>query len=419
MKKITYTLPKKSVKKDYILNMYGSMATSFVSVILLIAVSYILGEKSAGIFSLSYSTAQMFYTLAVFEVRNIQVTDAKSEFSFSDCFIFRIITACFVLLLAVAFVLFNKFDSEKAGVIILLCVYMAILSVSEVFQGNLHKNGYLYIAGFSSGTSVLTAATVFVISVLLTKNLVMSVIPMILVMLFWTMFFDVPFSSNFDRPSLKTSFSNIKKLFLCTAPLIISVFINQYSLNCPKYAIDKYLTDVDQSHYGYLVMPAFCISLLSMFIFRPQTITLSLKWNEKKYKEFNKISAILFGWVIATTAIVLLGGYFVGIPILNLLYNTNLNDQKHWLMILLLGGGFAAASSLCCLLVAITRKQNYAISAYVISGIVSIFLPNILVKNIGFAGAPISYLIQNAVLFFALLIVLFITVFKKSKEKNF
>ena len=85
MKRLVFKLPGKSAKKDFIFNMYGSMSVSFVSVILLIAVSHILGEESAGVFSLSYSTAQMLYTLAAFEVRNIQVTDTKGEFEFSEC----------------------------------------------------------------------------------------------------------------------------------------------------------------------------------------------------------------------------------------------------------------------------------------------------------------------------------------------
>ena len=102
MKNLVFSLPEKSKKKDFIFNMYGSMAVSFVSVLLLIAVSRLLGEEAAGIFSLSYSTAQMLYTLAAFEVRNIQVTDTKREFDFSDCLTFRLITIFAMLLMSFA-----------------------------------------------------------------------------------------------------------------------------------------------------------------------------------------------------------------------------------------------------------------------------------------------------------------------------
>lgn len=421
MKRFVFSLPERSAKKDFIFNMYGSMAVSLISVLLLIAVSRILGDEVAGIFSLSYSTAQMFYTLAAFEVRNIQVTDTKREFDFSVFLTFRLITIFIMLIFAVCFVLFKAFDGEKSIAIILLCVYMAAMAFGEVFQGSMHKNGYLQLSGFSLGTSVILAAIAFVVSAVITGKLLISIVPMILTMILWSCFFDIPFASNFSPPQLRFSFKKIKQLFLYTFPLIISVFINQYSLNCPKYAIDKYLTAVDQSNYGYLVMPAFCINLLSMFVFRPQILTLSKKWGQKNYKSFNKITGLLFGWIILATTVVLAGGYLLGIPILNLLYDTNLNNQKQWLMVLLAGGGFSAASSLCCVLVAVTRKQHYALIAYVVSTAVAIVLPDLLVRNIGFAGAPISYLIQNGVLFLGLFTVLSITVFSKvlqGKEKT-
>ncbi len=420
------TFPEKSGKKDFIFNMYGSMIVSFVSVILLVVVSRMLGDVQAGVFSLAYSTAQMLYTLAVYEVRSIQVTDEKKEFTFSDVFSFRIITIIGMLLLAVGFCVINSFDKTKTIAILLFCVYMAFLSLCEVFQGNVHKKGYLFISGFSLGTSVLLAAVAFVGSLVISRGfnvsdntkLVISIIPMIAVMLLWCLVFDIRVSSRFDKTKPKFNFAKIKKLSLYTTPLIISVFINQYSLNCPKYAIDKHLTDVDQSHYGYLVMPAFCINLLSMFVFRPQMLTLSKRWANKEYKSFNKTVTMLFAWVWLATVLVVAGGFIAGIPVLEFLYGADLSGKKLWLMVLLFGGGFSAASSLCCTIVAITRKQNFAIFAYIIAATVALFLPNLLVKDIGFAGAPISYLIQNTVLFTGLFIVLLITVFSKGLKKE-
>lgn len=418
MKKFAFSLPEKSAKKDFIFNMYGSMLMSFVSVFLLVAVSQILGEYAAGIFSISYSTAQMFYTIGAYEVRNIQVTDAKGEFEFADCLAFRMITTAVMVVVSECFVIFKGFDAVKSSVIMLLCVYMAFVSLSEVFQGNAHKNGYLYISGFSLGTSVLLASVAFIITLIVTKSLIISIIPMIAVMFVWIFAFDLPFTANFDKPIPEFRFNKIKSLFLHTTPLIISVFANQYSLNCPKYAIDKCLTDLDQSHYGYLVMPAFCINLLSMFVFRPNILLLSQKWNARDYKGFNKISALLFGWIAIATLIVLAGGYFFGIPILNVLYGTDLTSKKIWLLVLLVGGGFSAAATLGSMIVAVTRKQNYALAAYLAATVAAVVLPNILVKNYGFAGAPVSYLLINVVLFIALFVVLFVTVFSKSLHKG-
>ncbi len=418
MKKLLFSLPPKSAKKDFIFNMYGSMVMSFVSVFLLVIVSRVLGEEQAGIFSLVYSTAQMMYIIAAFEVRNIQVTDEKKEFTFADCFSFRIITIIFMLIFAVFFCFLNSFDLNKTVATVLLCLYMSFLAMSELFQGNIHKHGYLFISGFSLGTSVLLAAISFIVTIIVSQNLNMAIVGMVIAMFLWTLLFDTNISSRFDKIKLSFDFKKIGKLFIYTLPLLISVFLNQYSINCPKYAIDKYLTNIEQSHYGYLVMPAFCVNLLSIFVFRPQILTLSSRWENKEFKSFNKLVGLLFGWIILASIIVLAGGFIAGIPVLEWLYGVDLSGKKIWLMVLLISGGFSAASSLCCVLVAVTRKQNLALFAYAASAVLSLILPNVLVKNMEFSGAPIAYLIQNIVLFTALFIILYFTVFSKGVNKN-
>ena len=92
MQKFVYKLPQKSEKKNFIFNMLGSLTNAVVSLALMVVVSHICGGTVAGVFSLAYSTAQMMYTICVFEMRNIQVTDAKREFSFGGIAMFRIIT---------------------------------------------------------------------------------------------------------------------------------------------------------------------------------------------------------------------------------------------------------------------------------------------------------------------------------------
>ena len=96
MKKLVYALPQKSLKRDSIFNMIGSMANASVSVILQIVVSY-LAYKSLGIISLAYPMAQMMYTIGVFEMRNIQVTDAKRTFSVGEVFMVRIMSVSAML----------------------------------------------------------------------------------------------------------------------------------------------------------------------------------------------------------------------------------------------------------------------------------------------------------------------------------
>jgi len=412
-----YRLSEKSPKRDFIFNMFGSTAMSFVSVLLLMVVSYIKGEETAGIFSLSYSTAQMMYTVGMFETRTVQVTDTERNFSFSDFALYRILTVTLMLTASAVFVFAKGFGRDKAILTLIICAYMALLSISDIFQGCLHLNGYLKNAGFSLGAQVLLAATGFTATLLLTKNIFTAASVMAAVVLVWILVYDVPFARNFGSLMPKSSFEKIKKLFFSTAPLFISVFLNQYNFNTPKYAIDKYLTEIDQSHYGYLVMPAFIINLMSIFMFRPQLVPLSEKWAKKDYKGFNKTILMLYGWIVAVSLAALTGGWFLGIPVLNLLYHTNLNEYKLLFELLLIGGGFSAGSSLTIVLLAVIKKQRHALIAYFSAFVIALFAPNLLVKSFGFKGAIFSYLVITASLF-VLSFTVFIICLKTAKKKR-
>lgn len=409
-----YNLPQKSEKKNFIFNMFGSMVNAAVSVILLMVVSHTIGGEAAGIFSLAYSTAQMMYTICIFEMRNIQVTDAKREYNFGSVFAFRIITIIAMWLFFVVFSCIKGYSDEKLTVMILLSIYMSVLAVSDLFQGNLHLNGYLFLAGKSLGIQVSLSAICFTVTLIITKNLILSIIFMIIVAAIWTVVHDVPFSRNFSVPKPEFKFSIQKSIFFCAAPLFLSSFMHQYIFNAPKYAIDDILSPVEQSHYGYLVMPAFFINLLSIFVFRPQLVPLSQSWVKGEYKKFTKTVLMLYVWIAIVTVVALAVGYCIGIPVLELLYSADLSGRRSMLLVLLLAGCFSACCSLTSNLITILRKQNYCLAAYILTFAVSMFLPNYFVLKFGMMGAAISYLIEMALLFI-IMIVIFIAIFLKMK----
>lgn len=414
---LRYKLPNKNKTFDFIFNMFGSGMLSLLSVILLMTVSRTSGDKSAGVFSLCYSTAQMLNCIANFSLRDIQVTDAEHRYIFRDMTMFRTLSIVLMLISSVLFLLIKDFSGIKLTLAILLCVFMAFMAVSDIFQGNMHYNGYLSIGGASLGFQCVLCAVAFAVTLIIFKSLIVSVCVMIAVLLLWILFFDLPFAKNLGETKPKFSFAKQKELFFLTLPIFISTFLNQYNLNTPKYAINEYLTDIDQSHYGYLIMPAFVINLLSTFVFRPQLVSLSNEWKDKKYSSFLKTVTKLFGWILAVTVICLIGGYFLGIPVLNIIYSTDLSGYEYKFLILLAGGAASACSSLAIVLLAVIRKQKFALIAYGLAFAIAQFAPPMLVKNYGFLGAVLSYLTVTVSLF-VFLILIFTACFVKNSEKN-
>lgn len=395
-----YKLPQKSEKKNFIFNMLGSLTNAAVSVLLLIVVSNITkSAEISGSFSLAYSTAQMMYTICVFEMRNIQVTDAKREFSFASVSMFRILTIAAMWLFFAIFVTTKGYSGEKLYLMIILTAYMSLMSLSDLFQGNMHLNGYLSLAGKSLACEVALAAASFTVALIITKKPTIAAGFMIVAAMTWLLLYDIPFSNNFAKIRPKFDFNTQKRIFLYAIPLFLSSFAHQYIFNSPKYAIDSILSETEQSHYGYLVMPVFCINLLSIFVFRPQLITLSKNWAEKQLSAFKKTILKLYVWVVVVTAAALIGGYFLGVPVLEMVYNADLTGKRSMFMVLLFAGGFSAASTLTMTLFTTMRKQKLCLIAYAITFLFALTAPQMMVKTWGIMGAALAYLCEMVLLF--------------------
>lgn len=411
-----YRLPEKSVKKDFFFNMFGSAVNAAISVVLLIVVSHILGSEAAGIFTLAYSTAQMMYTVGAFEMRNAQVTDAKREFSFASLLGFRIVTILLMWVASALFILLRGYSGEKAWLIALICGYMSMIALADVFQGNLHLNGYLRVAGRSLGCVVILAAAAFSVTLYFTRNIVVAAMPMAAVALLWVIFHDIPYSRNFSGLKPDFALKRLKLLFLCALPLFLSAFLNQFIFNAPKYAIDTLMTEADQAHYGYLVMPAFVINLLSIFAFRPQLVSLSENWVKGEYARFKRTSLLLYLWIGIVTAAALGAGALFGIPVLGLLYGADLTGMRGVLLILITAGCFSACSTLALTLFTTMRKQKLCLIAYGAAAAFALAVPRLLVGKLGVLGAALAYLAETLLLF-AIMLTMLITVFVRTRKR--
>ena len=70
---------KKSIQFNSLCYTMGTLCSSATSVLLMLMVTRILGIIDAGIFSISYSIAQLMLTIGWFSTRSFQVSDIKEE----------------------------------------------------------------------------------------------------------------------------------------------------------------------------------------------------------------------------------------------------------------------------------------------------------------------------------------------------
>lgn len=409
---------KPSAKAVAFWNMMGSLVNAAVSVLLLMMVTRTLGDAQAGVFSLGFSVSLMMLTVGAFEVRPFQSTDIYKQFSFSAYFTFRILTCALMLVVTAGYLLVNGYSGEKAWVIALLCVLKCVEAFCDVFNGQAQQNDRLDVAGFSLTVRVFVYCTGFLVSLLLTKNLLISCGVMVVLALLWLVVFDAGTGRYFEKCRVSFRKDALLGLFKACFPLFLASFLMMYINNAPKFAVDAHLSSEYQTYYGIIFMPASVINLFSLFAFRPLLTKLTAYWNEQRYKPFLTTIAKLLLWIFAVTAAALIGGWLLGIPLLSLLYGTDLTAFKPELMVVLAGGGFNAVCVLLYYMITVQRKQKYVLIGYGSAALVAFLLGDRMVAAYGLMGASLTYLLSVL-----LLCILFVGIFtavlmKKRKGEN-
>lgn len=406
-------------KEIYIWNIAGSVANALASVFFLITVTRIAGEMESDIFSLGWSIAQLVMTIGTFQVRLYQATDVQGAYSLRQYVYFRYLTLAAMIVAALGYVGIYGYRGEKAAVVLSLTVYKAVEAYADVYQGWMQLKERLDLAGkglffrsvlsFAGFTGILAA----------TQSLTAACGSMILLSLgcLWLFEFRYMKKGNFiDDVTLEREKNFLWRLLVTCLPLFLNSFLVMSIFNAPKMAIDQamgagVLEQGAQTVYGILFMPASVINLVYL-VFRPVITKMALMWEAGRKKEYLKLIVQVTASLAGLSVFILLGGYFLGIPVLSLLYHVDLTNQREALLILLLAGGLNTLVNVLDNALTVIRRQYVLLTAYVLSWAAARIAAPRLVTVHGIIGAAWSFLLSMAVLLAAVLF-LFCTYMKK------
>lgn len=418
----TFILTSKHISWDsYFWNIVSSFLSAFQSVIFLMVVTRTTGLSDAGIFTLAYADANLFVFIGKYGVRNYQVSDVNQEYSFWDYKMARYISISAMVLAAMVHLfyqwVFQQYSWKKAMAVLLMCCFKVPDALEDVYFGEYQRKGRLDIAAKCMSIRLIASIGSLCIVFLATRDLVFSLTIAVIVsfavmelFLKWSVcLFDMGdcFSWRFVGMILKKCF-----------PLSVGLFLSQYIGNAPKYAIDMQLNDVMQACYGFLFMPVFVIGLFSSMIYSPVIHRMAGYWAAREMKLFLRQVLLQVLSVTIITALCMMGAYVAGIPVLSVLYSTDLSRYREELCILLLGGGFLALAGLLNVLVTIMRYQNYLLAGYVLVAVTAWLLSSKTVEKGGMLGAAWLYMMLMGALVILFAMIFTHVIVKEYKRKG-
>lgn len=400
------------MKKNIIWNAIGSTISSFSSLFFLILVTRINGLEDAGIFTYSFSTACILYTIGVYYGRAYQVTETKN-YSDTDYIYNRITTCILMLLAALLFLGIKHYSGYKTMVLFLLCLFKSLEAFSESLYAIIQEKNMLSLVGKSMTFKTIISFFFFLIVDLITKNVLLSILAIILVNLIIILFYD---KKNIGNIEVSTFDHNINKKLL-KAGLFTFAFsiLSIYVINASKYAIDGRLSEDMQAIYGIIIMPATIMSLFSQFIIQPYLMNIKSKLQNNDYKGFIKLVRNIMIFMLGIGIFSIILAYFIGLPILEIVYGVSLKLYKLNFLIIMIGSLFYGYSVLISFILIAMRKTFCQFIILLITSICALFISNYLVIHYELMGASIAYFL---VMFVEFIMYTFIMIFYLRKMKE-
>lgn len=404
-----------NTKKNYFWNMMGTTFVSFTSLILMILVTRINGIMDAGVFTFSFSSATIMNILALYCGRTYQVTENENEISDGSYLITRILTCFISLMICILFCVMNQYEIYKSLVFVTLCFYKIMEALIDYFYGLMQKNDKLYMAGISMTMRSILLILVFVIIDYLTKNLLISCISMICVAFLFLFFFDLKTVKGIEHIHFTWKKIQVKDLLKKASYTCIFSLISMIVINIPKYAIDYLSTNDVQAIYGIISMPATFIMLFGQFILQPSLVGMASAYKNKEKKLFNKSVFTISVIILASLIIILPVAYWIGIPVLNIIYGLNLNEYTIPLLIIIVGAAFYTISQILLNALITLRCTKEQMFAQFLLLFLSIVVSSFGVIKLGIYGSIYSYF---TIMIFQFIIYIVLYIYMVNKKFN-
>ena len=396
---------KPTGKQVFLWNLAGSVSNSFLSVVVLMIVTRMLTSTETDIFSLGWSISQMMATIGSFQVRMYKATDVCGVFKFGQYLEFRLFTLCLMIVSSVGYVLTKGYETYKAWIILILCLMRAVEALEDVFEGYFQQKERLDLVGKAVTYRVIITLVIFVVSLFVFHNLFVAVFALLVGFTISFILFNVRYAMSVKSFDLYKKWNRGKywviKLFREVSPLFVNSFLIMMVINTPKLQIDQAITqgvlkDGDQTIFNILFMPASVLTLIYI-VFRPLLTKMAIEWNDGRKKQFLHIVLIMLGGLFALSILVLLAAWFLGIPVLSILYGIELRNCKSELIVLITGGFLYTFSNVFDNALIVMRKQYLLLISYLVSWIFVNITVNYFVTSYGLMGASLSYTCAMAV----------------------
>lgn len=302
---------KKNIKINIFWNTFGSIFYSFCQWLITIIVVKMATYETAGYLSLAMTTSSSFSAIALFSMRNYQVSDISEEYT-DDVYVgSRFLTSVLSFICCFFCVLFTSTVYQ-----ILCTLAFMIIRIVEAMVDVLHGidqkyDRYDYI-GISYIMRGILTVLFFIISLAVTGNLPFTLLTVAVFNLIAACFFDWRKTYSMAKFGVTVWNKNVLDLLKKCIPIVVFSFLLSLENLIPKSILQEELGAAQLGIYSSMASPTLVVQVFSMVAFSPFLPIISEKIHNGEKSEFKHILHKTYIVFVGLCIVVTIGAALLG-----------------------------------------------------------------------------------------------------------
>lgn len=282
---------------------------------------------ASGILSLAMSLANVFAMIALFNMRNYQVSDTENRFSQSEYLAFRLITVTFSLALLVVCALVLGYEPYVFFCIVGFMIVKLAESFADVLHGTAQRKWRLDVAGKSFIIRGALMLVSFVAVFPLTDNLALAIAVMAITNVLAVLLYDLPATLKIERLSIHAqTWRRSLPLFKVSLPMVIYGLAINSMMPVAKCILEAVRGEEALGVYGSVTTVATLIQTFVILIFTPLIGIFGEAHSRGDRRSLAYGVLKLVAMIGALTGVALLLVLFLGEPVMVLVFGEGISD---------------------------------------------------------------------------------------------
>ena len=384
---------KLSLKKNMLYNTIGTSIYLGLQWLITILVVRTSGYEDAGILSLAMSISNTIYAISSFGMRGYQSSDIEEEFDNYTYILSRIFTCLIGIVLGLMFLIFTSYNIYTKSSIFAYIIFKTSEALVDVFHGAEQKKWRMDIIGISYTIRGIISFIVFIVTLAITKNILLAISFMAISVYLVIFLYDVPKFKEIVKFKKVINYRKIWKLLIICMPLTIYGFLSNGLQAYPKYLLEKLTSSEILGIYSSVATPVLIIQVASTFIFNPLITLFAELYNKKDSKGFYKLTIKVMIAILCIGIIAIIGSNILGKFALSLLYGEDIVQYSYLLNWVIVTTILTTMVAFINLLLTVIRNFKALLTGNAIALFLVVVFSNYFIPIYGINGVNISLIL--------------------------